>query len=230
MCIALAIVGAGVIGAAATAYAGNQAADATTAASNAAIAEQNTALGQEESLTAPYRAFGQAALPQAEALLGLTGPTGAPTAGRGLGTPAGAGTPGSIQAALAAMPGYQFTKQQGDLGVANVASTQGGVSGNTLTALDTFNAGLADQTYQQAIGDVMGAVQVGGNAASQTASNVANTAGNISNIEVNQGQNLANIDIGTARGISGAVSGVAGGLLQNEQLQNEQQILAALAA
>lgn len=45
-------------------------------------------------------------------------------------------------------PGYQFTAQQGNKGIlAGAAATGGAISGGTLKALDTFNTGLADSTY-----------------------------------------------------------------------------------
>lgn len=47
-----------------------------------------------------------------------------------------------------ATPGYQFTAQQGSKGILQGAAAAGGaISGGTLKALDTFNTGLADSTY-----------------------------------------------------------------------------------
>ena len=211
MCIAAAIIGVGLVGAAGSVIAGGEAASATTSATNAAINAQQSALGQEEQLTAPYRAAGQTALPQLETLLGL-GPQGA----------------GGIQQALTQMPGYKFAQQQGETGIANQASLAGGVSGNTLAALDTFNTGLADQTYQTQVGDLMGLTQLGANAATNTAGNVAGTANNVSNLVTNQGTNNANIAIGEAQGITGAVSGIESGLLTQQALSQQAQLIAAL--
>lgn len=45
-------------------------------------------------------------------------------------------------------PGYQFTRNQGNLAIQNSAAARGGLlSGNTAEALDQFNTGLADTTY-----------------------------------------------------------------------------------
>ncbi len=45
-------------------------------------------------------------------------------------------------------PGYQFTAQQGNKGILQGAAAAGGaISGGTLKALDSFNTGLADSTY-----------------------------------------------------------------------------------
>jgi hypothetical protein len=190
---ALIVGGAAVVGAAGTAYAGHEAAGATRDASNAAVSEQQAALQQQAQLSQPYRDVGTAAIPQYENLLGI-GPN---------------ANSQTIQQALAATPGYQFTQQQGQQGILNAASASGGVSGNTLTALDRYNTGLADQTYQNALSNAQGAVGMGQAAAAGQAQNVGNAANNISSNLINQGNNLANIDIGTAAGISKAIGGGA---------------------
>lgn len=47
-----------------------------------------------------------------------------------------------------ATPGYQFTQQQGSKGILQGAAAAGGaISGGTLKALDSFNTGLANTTY-----------------------------------------------------------------------------------
>jgi hypothetical protein len=195
---ALIVGGAAVVGAGATAYAGSQAAGATQNASNASIAEQQTALQQQATLSQPYRDVGTAAIPQYENLLGI-GPNANST---------------TIQQALAGTPGYQFTQQQGEQGILNAASAAGGVSGNTLTALDRYNTGLADNTYQNAVNNAQGAVGMGQAAAAGQAQNVGQAAGNISSTLINQGNNLANIDIGTAAGISKAIGGGANNAIE----------------
>lgn len=190
MCIAAAVLGAAAIGAAGSAIAGGEAASATREASNAAIAEQKQALYQQQQLEAPYVGIGNAAIPQYEALLGI-GPQGASGIGQ----------------ALANTPGYQFALSQGEKGIVNAASTQGGVSGNTLSALDQFNVGTAQGTYQQELADVQGAVGIGQAAASGQAANIGNAANNISNMVTSQGNTIAGIDANTVAGISKAASG-----------------------
>ena len=201
--VAAAVVGAAVVGAAGSAVAGSEAAGATTNASNASIAEQNQALTQQATLSAPYRGVGTAAIGQYEDLLGI-------------GPGANAQT---IQEALAATPGYQFTQQQGEQGIVNQASAAGGISGNTLTALDQYNTGLADSTYQNALSNAAGAVGLGQAAAAGQAANIGTAAGNISSTLQNQGTNLANIDIGTAAGISKAIGGGANNYAEYSALQ-----------
>jgi hypothetical protein len=201
--VAAAIVGAAVVAGGSAMAAGSMASSATTNASNASVAEQNSALSQQAALSAPYRAVGQDAIGQYEALLG-TGP---------------GSNAQTIQQALQNTPGYQFTRQQGQQGIMNAASASGGVSGNTLTALDQYNTGLADQTYQNALNNAQGAVGMGQAAAAGQAQNVGQAASNISSTLNTQGTNLANIDIGTAAGISKAVSGGAQNYAEYSALQ-----------
>jgi len=188
--VAAAVIGAAAVGAVGSAVAGSEAAGATRDASNAAIAQQQSALGQQATLSQPYRDLGTAALPQYEALLGI-------------GSQGSAG----ILDALQKTPGYQFALSQGETGILNQASLSGGVSGNTLAALDKFNTGLAEGTYQQQVGNLQGAVGLGQAAAAGQASNIGTAAGNISSTLVNQGNTQAGIDANTAAGITKAIGG-----------------------
>lgn len=191
MCIAAAIGGAAVVGAAGTAIAGNQAASATRDSTNAAIAQQQQGLNQQAQLSAPYRALGQAAIPTLENLLGL---------GKG-------GNAGAL-ATLRGTPGYQFAQQQGTQGTVNQASAMGlGLSGNTLQGLSQFNTGLADQTYQQQVGNFENVVGMGQAAAAGQAANIGNAANNISGLISNQGNTLAGINANTIAGITKSIGG-----------------------
>lgn len=109
-------------------------------------------------------------------------------------------------AALQSTPGYQFAKEQGTQGAVNAATAQGlSLSGNTLEALSKFNAGLAEGTYQQTIGNLENVVGVGQAAAAGQAANIGNAASNISNTLYNQGQTQAGIDVNTIAGINKAI-------------------------
>lgn len=202
--VAAAVIGAGVVSAGASAYAGSQAAGATRDASNAAIAEQRDALAQQSQLSAPYRALGESAIDQYKRILGL-----------------GPGGTGDITPTLESMPGYQFTKDQGLKGIVNNASLTGGVSGNTLADLDKFNAGLAAGTYQQNVDDLARAVGTGQAAAAGQAQNVGTAAGNIGSTLINQGNTLAGIDASTIAGITKAGSGTVNNLLTLQALNNQ---------
>jgi hypothetical protein len=199
MCVVGAIIGAGALGAIGTSVAGHEAASATRDSTNAAINQQNQALAQQAQLSAPYRALGQQAIPQLQALLGLGG--------------------ANPQAALAATPGYQFDLSQGLQGVTNQASRMGmGLSGNTLEGLQKFGTGLADKTYQQAVGNIFDVTRLGQNAAAGQATNVGQAGTNISNALIGQGQTSAGIDANTLAGITKALGGVGNNLVLNNTL------------
>ena len=197
--LALGLIGAGVVGGAATIIGGSEAANATTSSTNAAINAQNQALSSQQALSAPYQQIGTTggAISQYENLLGL-GPSG------------GAG----VQSALAATPGYQFAQQQGLQSTEAAAAASGlGLSGNTLQGLDQFSTGLADQTYQQAVGNAQNAVGIGQAAAAGQAANIGNAANNVSSDIINQGNTLAGIDANTAAGISKTAGNVSNNLI-----------------
>lgn len=185
--VAAAIVGAAVVGAGATVAASSNSANATQNATNASIAEQNSALSQQASLSAPYRQLGTDAMGTYESLLGIGGSGSSSSA---------------IQSALANTPGYQFTLNQGEQGILNAASAQGGITGNTLASLDSYNSGLASNTYQSVLGDYANAVQTGQAAAAGQAQNVGNAASNISSSITSQGQTTAGIDANEAAALS----------------------------
>jgi hypothetical protein len=191
--VAAAIIGGAVVAGVGTAVAGSEAAGATQSAANTAANAQQNALNQSAQLSAPYRALGTTALPQYEALLGI-GP--------------GANSATTL-AALQSTPGYQFTQSQGQQGILNAASTAGGVGGNTLAALDQYNTGLADQTYQNAVGNIANAVGSGQAAAAGQAQAVQQGATNIGSIAVNQGNTNAGIYANEAAGLS-KIAGNAG--------------------
>ncbi len=189
--VAAAVVAAGVATAAGSAIAGSESASATNNATNASIAEQNSALAQQAQLSAPYRNLGQSAIPGLQNLLGLT--------------------PGSNpQAALAATPGYQFTLNQGLDATKNAAAASGMLlSGNTLEGLSQYATGLADQTYQQQVGNLENVVGMGQAAAAGQAANIGNAASNISGSLINQGNTLAGIDANTIAGITKGIGNAA---------------------
>jgi hypothetical protein len=210
------LLGAAVIGGTATVLASNSAANATQNATNAAVNEQQSALNQQAALSAPYRAIGTGtpasggtgatlgAIEQYQNLLGL-GPGGA----------------GAIQSTLAATPGYQFAQNQGIQQTTNAASAMGlGLSGNTLEGLDQFSTGLADQTYQQAVGNVGNAVQIGQAAAAGQAANIGQAAGNISGSLISQGNTIAGIDANEAASLSKLATGGIGQYAEYNILQS----------
>ena len=120
-------------------------------------------------------------------------------------------TPASQQAALAGTPGYQFALQQGLQSTKAQATAMGmGLSGNTLAALDQYSTGLADQTYQQRVGNLEGVVGVGQAAAAGQAANIGQAAANMGNIQMAQGQSLAGIAMNQGAAYSNILGNAAG--------------------
>ena len=193
--VAAAIIGAAVVGGVATSVASSNAASATKSATNASIAAQQSAQQQQQALNAPYASIGTGqggsggAIQQYQNLLGI----------------GGQGQAG-VQSTLANTPGYQFAKQQGLDATKNAASASGmSLSGNTLQALDSFSTGLADSTYQQALGNAQNAVTIGQNAAAGTGAGIMQTGSGVAGALMNQGNTLAGIGVNEAAGISKAI-------------------------
>jgi hypothetical protein len=176
---------------------------ATTDAANTASATTLAGLEQQKELSQPYRDLGSAAIPQLEQLLGLS--TGAGGGGGWTMAPDGTmkqiptGGGGSAIDALRNTPGYQFALGQGLDATKNAATSMGMArSGNTLEALDRFSTGLADQTYQSTIGNLLDVTRIGQGAAAGQAANVGQATSNLSNIAINQGNTIAGIDANLA--------------------------------
>jgi len=196
-----------VVSAGAPIYSSNKAASATRDASNAAVKSQEEALAQQKELGAPYTALGQTAITPLEQLLGLTPGS----------------TPGSQQAALANTPGYQFALKQGLQSTQAQANAMGmGLSGNTLAALDQYSTGLADQTYQERVGNLQGVVGIGQAAAAGQAANIGQSAANIGNIQMAQGQTQAGLAVNEAAALSKIGGGAVNQYLTMQTLKGLQ--------
>jgi hypothetical protein len=204
MCIAAAIIGGAVVGAAGSAIAGSESSHAITSSTNASIAAQQSAQQKQQALNAPYAGIGTGgAIQQYENLLG-TGPQGS----------------AGVEQALQATPGYQFAKTQGLTATTNAASAMGlTLSGNTLQSLDQFSTGLADSTYQQALGNAQNAVTIGQNAAAGTGAGILQTGANIGSTISNAGNTIAGIDANTVAGIAKAGGNAANQYITANTLQ-----------
>lgn len=198
--VATAIVGSAVVGAGATMFAADKAADAQTQAAERAA---DTAMSQYSTTRedlAPYRNIGaDASGRMATQLTDLTAPI------------------ELTQDFLDNSPGYQFALRYGKKAVENSAAARGlGVSGAVLRGAAEFATGLADQTYKtqfdvantnktNAFNRLKGLIDTGAGAAAQTGSAgtaAANTAAG------------AQIGAGNAQGaaytsMGGAVSNMA---------------------
>ena len=130
-------------------------------------------------------------------------------------------------------PGYGFQMQQGIQAIDNSAAARGGVhGGNTLKSLDQFGQGIANQDYQQYLGNLFNVAGTGlsaagqfGNLAQGYAGNTANLAqgyaGNLTGLtnatSQSLGQDLVGMGAAQAAGTVGsanALNGMFGGLAQ----------------
>lgn len=216
--VAAAVIAVGAVTAGATAYAGSESAGATKSATNASIAAQEQAQTAQQKLNAPYAGIGTGTPGTGSA----PGTTGAITQYQnllGLGPQGAAG----MEQTLAATPGYQFAKTQGLGATENSASAAGlGLSGNTLQALDKFSTGLADSTYQEAVGNAQNAVTIGQNAAAGTGSGILQTGANVGSTISAAGNTLAGIDANTVAGISKSIGNAGNQYITNQTLQGLQ--------
>ena len=130
--VATAVIGAGVLGAGATIYGANTAANAQESAANTAANTQLSMYNQTNANLAPYRNLGgQAATQLGSQLSNLTSPI------------------TMDESTLKNTPGYQFNLTQGLKATQNSAAARGlGTSGAALKGASTFATGLADSTYQ----------------------------------------------------------------------------------
>jgi len=109
----------------------------------------------------------QGGVSRLEDLLGLNGPAGSQNA----------------QAALATMPGYQFTLGQGNNAINAAAAANGTLgSGNQALALQKYGQGLAQQNYGNYVNQLMPFLNLS-----------SNTAGGIGNLYSNLGANEAGV-------------------------------------
>ena len=194
--VAAAVIGSAVIGAGASYAASNQQRKAAQGARNAEMAANKAALDEQTKLSEPYRQLGEEAIPQLRSLLGIGD---------------GGNTPEQRQAILASTPGYQFARDEGLKGTKASAGSMGmALSGNTLKALDQYGTGLADQTYQSAVGNLMGVTGLGQAAAAGQAANVGASAGTSADIQGGYYTNLGNINAANVAGMSNALqSGIS---------------------
>jgi hypothetical protein len=107
-------------------------------------------------------------------------------------------------------PGYKFTAQQGSKGILEGAAAAGGaISGGTLKALDAYNTGLANSTYNDVFNR---ALSTYGTGLSAYQANLGGYQANLQNQAQQYNQMLAPIQIGEAgaAGINNLGQSVAG--------------------
>ena len=180
--VAAAVIGSAVVGAGATAYAANSAADAQTNAANTAAATQRGMYDAMRKDLQPYMDIGQTASNDLMSRMPfLTSPI------------------SMDQASLERTPGYQFNLSQGLKSVQNGAAARGlGTSGAAMKGAAQFATGLADNTYQnqfnneninrtQAYNRLFGLVGLGQNAAAGVGNAGVTTGQGISSAQIGAG-------------------------------------------
>jgi len=211
-----AVVASAVIGA----YASNNAANTAADAQQNAINQQNQALQSQKALEQPFVNAGTQALSTMQAGLKPGGQYNTPF------------TASNFQNT----PGYQFQLQQGMAGLKNNQVAHGVAGGAQDQAMATFQQGLASTTYQQQYDNYMnnqqqqfnnmaGIESQGQAAASNQAAQIGNTANNVSNLTVAQGQTQAQGQLGIAQAFGqGATNYLTQQNTQQyaQQLQNQQ--------
>lgn len=178
------------IGAASTIYGSQNAAEAQNTGILNGIGQQNTTLGNINSIYGNQSSTGNAAISQLNGALGLDGKSIDPSI-------------------LSSMPGYQFAVNQGTQAINRQASAQGGLyTPNTTAAVGQYVTGTASQNYNNYISQLLQTAGLGSSANAAQASAQTNAGNNISQLDQNSGN-------AEASGINGAASGLNSILGQN---------------
>ncbi len=157
--------------------------------------------------TSPTNAAGKANVMSVLGNLQMAGGSSLPTAG-GAG---GAGSTAGMLATLRNYPGYQWALSQGQAANDASAAARGlTLSGGQLAANTQYGQGMADQLFNQYYSQLMGASQLGENAAAGSGSLGAAAAGQAG--QAQYGAGLAN-----ASGTAGVTNQI-GGILSNQNL------------
>lgn len=202
--------------------AAKSAADAQARSAQAASVDERNQFNTASAGLQPYQAAGTNALSQLQRVLGIgpggQGPTNPILQMLGIGTngqPTGGGIdPSTFQSS----PGYQYQFQQGQDAAVNAASRGGGLGGNALKALQANGQGLANQGWQQYLGNVgSGWNTLTSNLGSLVGSgqNAANQVGQWGmNLGTELGANDTGVGNALASGIVGSNKALTGGLTE----------------
>ena len=189
-----------------------QAYNTANTALNTGLTQGNKALNPGVSNAAP--AYGNAAA--AFSPYNATGTAANTLEGNALGVNGAAGN-AAATAAFQASPGYQYTLNQGLQGVERNAASLGNTgSGNTMEALDQYGTNLANNEYQNWLGNLQG---LGGQGL-QGAAGQANELNQLGNLFQTQGQNLSSNYTGTAGELANNASQYGSNLAGVNQASN----------
>lgn len=228
---AVAILGAGALGAGASIFGASKAADAQTQAAQASIANQNAMYAKNQSVLNPFIQGGQGQIANQQALLDPNNQSGPLAALMKLTNPGA-----DMSAELAQTPGYQFSLSQGLRGANNALAARGlgGSGGAVAKGAANFAEGLAGNTWQS----VVQALQNQFTSQAGAGQNLLNSGQGAASALAGVGQNTANanstalIGAGSAQAagynaIGGAASNLAGqvpsAMLLQQLLKNTPQ-------
>lgn len=201
----LAILGAGALGAGASIWGANKAADAQKNAANQAASAQQQAMDYQKANYEkasgnldPFIKSGQGANSLLSAAYGLGGDT---------------ALPDSVLARFMQSPDYQFALKGGSQALDNSAAAKGGVlGGNQIRAQTEYGSGLATQNLQNYFARLSGmsgqGIQAGG-ILGQIGTGSGNSVGASAN---NMGNSLMAAGTADASGYLGTVKGLNSGL------------------
>lgn len=223
---AVAIIGSSLIGAGASIFGANKAADAQTNAANAAIANQKQMYGLNQAQLQPFINAGAGQIGNQQALLDPNN-AGGPLAALMKLTNPGA----DMSAELAQTPGYQFSLGQGLRASNNQLAARGlgGSGGAVAKGATSFAEGLAGNTWQSVVAALQNQFQTqagagqnlinsGQGAASALAGVGTNTANQISGSLTGEGNAQAAAANAIGTGIGGAAGQVPSAILLQQLL------------
>ena len=211
-----AIIGAGAIGAGATAISSSNAAHAQTTAANNAITAQQGFYNQDQTQLQPFITGGQGAYSTLNNLLGIGGN----------GISSSGGTSADIQNTLNNLPGYQFTLNQG------LKATQGGYaaqgladSGAALKGAATYATGLAQSNYNNYLTGLQNSATTGENAANALAGYGTQTGAQIGSNIIGAGNAQAAASTATGNALTNGTNNLSQYYTLNSLLNNTNQAL-----
>lgn len=187
-----AVLGAGALSAGATAWGASNAADAQRDAATASIANQKEMYGKNQANLQPFINAGAGGIPGLEDWLRTN-------SDNPLSQLIKLTTPGAdMSATLEQTPGYQFSQKQGTRAAMNALAARGlgGSPGAIAKGVSSFNSGLASQTWDSVVKNLLATFQSGGNAMQ-----------GLVNTGLSGANALAGVGTNTANSISGAITG-----------------------
>ena len=239
--VAVAIAGAGLVGAGASIYSSSKAADAQKAGIDASAAVQREMFDKQTALQEPFRQGGMTAQNQLMTLLGLN-----PGADSGVTVNPNDPNFGKYSrdfsmADYQADPGYAFRLSEGMKGLQNSAAAKGLLSsGSTLKGITDYGQGMASQEYGNAynryqtnranqlnpLQSLMGSGQTAANTLTNAAGNLGQGLGQAA---AATGAANASAYMNTGNALSNALSGGVNSYMNYNNMQAYNARTAAMA-